>query len=113
MPSIDELVKDLTDKLDELQTVARLYDLALDSEKAAQEEFDRIWRMWQFPQKDQEGNYQNPPERLNEQLKKATDDLAEKKRNVQKWKDRLDAAAAAYFAAVAALSTAIMQLASR
>ena len=113
MPSLDELVKDLTDKLEELQDVAKLYDGALDSEKAAQEEYDRVWRMWQFPQKDQDGNYQNPSERLNEQLKKATDDLAEKKRNVQKWKDRLDAAAAAYFAAVAALNTALVQLASR
>jgi hypothetical protein len=113
MPSIDELVNDLTDKADDLQTVANIYDAALASEKAAQEEYERAWRLWQFPQKGEDGTYQNPPERLNEQLKKATDDLAEKRRNVQKWKDRLDAAAAAYFQAVAALNTAIVQLTTR
>lgn|GEM_PF-6592229 len=112
MASIDELVRDLMDKLERLQDATKLYDLALDSEKAAQEEYESVWRRWQFPQKDSEGQYHNPSERLNEELKKAADELAKKKDNVKKWKERLDAAAEAYFQAVAALNAALVQLAS-
>jgi hypothetical protein len=113
MPSIDELVNDLTDKLELLQDAVKLYDLALDTQKAAEEERERAWQAWQIPQKGQDGTYQNPSERLNEDLIKADDALAKAKDNVKKWKDRLDAAAQAYFEAVAALNTALIQLTSR